>query len=176
MKKSYIIALIFIGIIVIGMIAYYFISTYGPGSEHAQIKKRVEYVLESYGAINNNKGTWSTYSDNPADLQANVSCKSLAIMFDKGTFEEEEEARSYLLMGVIFDIEKVEKIDGKYAVTVELTRADKSDGICYFVFEKKTGEWVLDPSCIELAVYVGNGVAGTGSMLLDLKDLIAKYG
>ena len=80
MKKSYIIALIFIGILVIGMIAYYFISTYGPGSERAQMKKRVEYVLESYGAINHDDGTWSTYSNNPADLQANVSAKSMAVI------------------------------------------------------------------------------------------------
>ena len=46
MKKSYKIALVFIILAVVGIIAYYFISTYGPGSERAQIKKRVEYVLE----------------------------------------------------------------------------------------------------------------------------------
>lgn len=173
MKKSYIIALIFIGILVIGMIAYYFISTYGPGSERAQMKKRVEYVLESYGAINHDDGTWSTYSNNPADLQANVSAKSMAVMFKKGSYEDEKEARESLLVGVIFDIDKVEKKDGKYVVTVELTLPDKRVDTCYFLFEKKLGDWEMDPRCIELAVYVGNGYGQKEvNSLMDILDLV----
>ena len=177
MKKSYIIASsIFLGLAVIGMIAYYCISTYGPGSDRAQMKKRVEYVLESYGAINHNSGTWSTYKPNEGDLRANVSSKSLCSMIKRETYETEAEARKAILLGVIFDIEEVKRYDDKYVVTVNLTRTDKTDGICYFIFERKTGEWVLDGRCIELAAYVGNGMGGSGSTLLDLQQILAKYG
>ena len=87
MKKSYIVALIFIGLCVIGMIVYHVVSTYGPGSENAQMKKRVEYALEAYGALNDGSSTWSTYTPTEADLACHVSCKNLCRMFDRGDYK-----------------------------------------------------------------------------------------
>lgn len=173
MKKSYKIALVFIILAVVGIIAYYFISTYGPGSERAQIKKRVEYVLESYGAINHNKGTWSTYSPDGSDLKIGGSFRSLCASLKNETYDNEDDARYALLAGVIFDIDKVEKEEEYYIVTVDLTCRDKQNTVCYFIFERKSGEWVLNRQCVEQAVYAGNGIGGTGSTLLDIMQILS---
>ncbi|MBR3032972.1 MAG: hypothetical protein IKH92_08135 [Clostridiales bacterium] len=172
MKKKYIVALVFIVLAVIGMIAYYCISTYGPGSERAQMKKRVEYVLESYGAINHNKSTWSNYSPDGSDLKLGSSCRTLCSSLRNETYESEDDARAALLTGVVFDIDDVEKNDGNYVVTVKLTRKDKTDGVCYFIFERTGGGWELKSQCLEQAIYVGNGIGGTGSTLMDLLSML----
>ena len=110
MKKSYIIALIFIGVVLIGMVAFYFLNKYGPGSDNAQVKKRVEYILESYGAINHNSSTWSNYKPLETDLDIGTDCISLCYTLRKERYDTEELARQSILQGVVFDIEKVEKI------------------------------------------------------------------
>lgn len=173
MKKKYIAAIICIILAVIGMIVYYCLSTYGPGSERAQIKKRVEYILESYGAVNHNRGTWSNYSPDGSDLKMGVSCSSLCSSLRNETYNNEDDARSALLVGVIFDIDDVERKDDKYIVTVNLTRKDKTDGVCYFIFSRESGEWKLNSQCVEQAIYVGNGLGGSGSTLLDIMDILS---
>lgn len=173
MKKSYKIALVFIILVVVGIVAYHFISTYGPGSERAQIKKRVEYVLESYGAINHNKGTWSSYSPDGSDLNFGGSCRDLCVSLRNEKYDNEEDARYALLAGVIFDIDDVEKKDDYYIVTVKLTCRDKTESVAYFIFEKKLGEWVLDVRCVEQAVYAGNGIGGSGSTLMDIMSILS---
>ena len=171
MKKSYIIALIFIGVTLIGFIAYYFISTYGPGSENAQMKKRVEYVLEAYGAINSKDGTWSTYDPGEDDLQSGSSAKSLASAVKRPRYDTEKETREGLLLGVLFTIEKVEKEEDYYLVTVTMKRMDGTNGTTYFIFEKVKGEWILNPECIDSAVLVGNGIGGSGDIIGDILDI-----
>ena len=172
MKKSYIAALIFIGVTLIAIIAYYFISTYGPGSENAQMKKRVEYILESYGAINSKDGTWSNYKPLETDLVGDTSAKGLASMVKRPRYDTEKETREGLLLGDTFKIEEVEKKDDYYVVTVTLKRVDGTNGTTYFIFEKIKGEWVLDPSCIDTAVYVGNGIGGSGDIIGDILDYV----
>jgi tRNA-binding EMAP/Myf-like protein len=78
-----------------------------------------------------------------------------------------------LLAGVIFDIDKVEKEEEYYIVTVDLTCRDKQNTVCYFIFERKSGEWVLNRQCVEQAVYAGNGIGGTGSTLLDIMQILS---
>ncbi len=168
MKKSYIIATIIIGVVVLGMLGYGWYTSYGPGSVKAQLKKRVECCLESCGAINHNRSTWSTYKPDESDLELGPSAISLCKYLDKGTFEDEELARQALLMGVIFDIDDVKRNDDLYIVTVELTRADGSVGICYFVFEKNFGSWDLNELSLENAVYIGNGYGSDASGFIDL--------
>ncbi|MBP5416220.1 MAG: hypothetical protein J6Y58_01725 [Clostridiales bacterium] len=175
MKKRYIVAIVCILLAVAGMITYYCISTYGPGSDRAQIKKRVEFILESYGAINHNKGTWSSYSPDGSDLKMGASCKDLCLSLRNETYDNEDDARKALLVGVIFDIDEVEKREDKYVVTVKLTRKDKTDGFCYFVYYRQSAEWKLNSQCVEQAVYVGNGLGGSGSTLLDIMDILQDY-
>lgn len=173
MKKSYIIALIFIGVVLIGMVAFYFLNKYGPGSDNAQVKKRVEYILESYGAINHNSSTWSNYKPLETDLDIGTDCISLCYTLRKERYETEELARQSILQGVVFDIEKVEKKDQYMIVTVELTCVDKTKGTCYFVFERTNGIWQLDPGYVREALYVGNGIGGTGTIVGDILDYLA---
>lgn len=168
MKKSYIVAIIIIGVIVLGILGYGWFTSYGPGSDRAQVKKRVECCLESCGAINHNRSTWSTYKPDETDLELGLSAISLCSYLDKGNFEDEELAREALLMGVIFDIDDVTRNDDTYVVTVELKRVDGSVGKCYFVFEKNFGSWDLYESCLENAVYVGNGYGGDSGNLVDM--------
>ena len=168
MKKSYIIALIIIGVIVLGVLGYGWFTSYGPGSDKAQVKKRVEYCLESCGAINHNGSTWSTYKPDESDLEIGLSPISLCNFLGKEKFEDEELARQALLMGVIFDIDDVTRRDDTYIVTVELKRLDGSTGKTYFVFNKNFGSWDLNPSCLENAIYVGNGYGGDSGNLVDM--------
>lgn len=173
MKKSYIVALIFIGVVLVGMIAYYFINKYGPGSDNAQVKKRVEYILESYGAKNHNSSTWSNFKPLETDLDAGYDAIYLCKTLRKETYDDEEIARKSILQGVVFDIEKVEKKDLNIIVTVEMTCVDKSTGTCCFVFERANGMWQLDPGYVMQALYVGNGIGGSGSIVGDILDYIS---
>ncbi|MBQ5967249.1 MAG: hypothetical protein IJL60_05675 [Clostridiales bacterium] len=168
MKKSYIVAIIILGVIVLGMLGYGWYTSYGPGSDKAQVKKRVEYCLESCGGINHNRSTWSTYKPEETDLELGTSAINLCSYLDKGDFEDEELARQALLMGVIFDIDEVNRRDDTYIVTVELKRVDGTTGKCYFIFDKKFGSWDLNKSCLENAVYVGNGYGGDSGDLMNL--------
>ena len=168
MKKSYIVAIIILGVIVLGILGYGWFTSFGPGSDKAQVKKRVEYCLESCGGINHNGSTWSTYKPDETDLKLQSSAINLCKRFDKGTFEDEELARQALLMGVIFDIDDVTRKDDVYVVTVELKRLDGTIGKTYFIFEKNFGSWDLNESCLENAVYVGNGYGGESGNIVDL--------
>ena len=168
MKKSYIIAIIVIAVVVLGMLGYGWFTSYGPGSTRAQLKKRVEYCLESCGAINHNGSTWSTYKCDESDLDLGMSAIDLCQSLGKGNFEDEELAREALMMGVIFDIDEIDTKDDYYIVTVDLTLADGTNSKCYFVFEKKFGSWDLDKSCLYSAVYAGNGYGGYGGSFLDM--------
>ena len=174
MKKSYIIALICIVVVVVGIIVYHLISTYGPGSENAQMKKRVEYLLESYGAKNDKSGTWSSYDPKEEDLDIGTPATHLCSVLERGKYETEEEAREHLLAGVYFKIEKVEKENGYYMVEVTMIRLDQSRGTCYILFEydKLKGEWVLLPESAEQAMYVGNGIGGSGDIASDILDYV----
>ncbi|MBO4687347.1 MAG: hypothetical protein J5636_02430 [Clostridiales bacterium] len=174
MKKSYIVALICIGVVVIGMIAFYFISTYGPGSENAEIKKRVEYLLESYGARNDKSGTWSSYEPKEEDLDIGDSAIYLCKTLKRGKYETEEEARANLLAGVYFKIDKVEKEGKTYVVTVTMTRLDQSWGTAYIIFDydQLKGEYVLMKESGVQAMYVGNGIGGSGDIAGDILDYV----
>ena len=174
MKKSYIITLIVIGVVIVGIIIFHLISTYGPGSENAQMKKRVEYVLESYGAKNDKSGTWSTYKPKETDLDIGASAISLCSAFNRGRFDTEEEARTHLLAGVYYKIDEVKKEGHTFVVSVVMIRLDQTRGTCYFIFEydKLKGEWVLDPETAELAMYVGNGIGGSGDLAGDILDAV----
>ena len=173
MKKSYIVALIFIGVVLIGMVAFYFINKYGPGSDTAQVKKRVEYILESYGAVNHNGSTWSNYKPLETDLDCGVDPISLCYTLRKERYETEDLARKSILQGVVFDIDSVKEKDGYMIVTVDMTCVDKSKGTCYFVFERSAGMWKLDTTYVLQALYIGNGIGGTGTLVGDILDYIA---
>lgn len=174
MKKSYIIALICIAVVVIGIIVYHVVSTYGPGSENAQIKKRVEYLLESYGARNDKGDTWSTYDPKEEDLDIGESAIYLCKTLKRGKYDTEEEAREHLLAGCYFKIEKVEKEDKTYLVTLRITRLDQSYGTAYIIFDydQLKGEWVLMPESAVQAMYVGNGIGGSGDIVGDILDYV----
>lgn len=174
MKKSNLIALIIIIVALVSIIGVYYVTTYGPLSERAQIKKRVEYVMESYGAENDGKSTWSTYSPDGSDLKTDLSYTALCVQFERGEYDTEEEAHANLLTGVVFDIDSVEKKDGLYVVTVNLDLPNETaDRVCYFVFEKVSGDWVLDKQCIEQAIYAGNGIGGSTGVITDIFDQLA---
>ena len=173
MKKSYIIALICIVVVVIGIIVYHLVSTYGPGSENAQIKKRVEYLLESYGARNDKSGTWSTYDPKEEDLDIGESAIYLCKSLKRGKYETEE-ARENLLAGVYFKIDKVEKEENTYLVTITMTRLDQSKGTAYIIFDydQLKGEWILMHESAVQAMYVGNGIGGSGDIVGEILDYV----
>lgn len=171
MKKSYIVASILIVLVVIGMIAFAIYNKYGPNSDQAILKGRVEYMLESCGALNAKEDTWSNYKPNDMDLNT-IDPMYLAAYLGKTGYTNAQEARETLLQGVFFEITEVKNRDGKYTIMVEFTRPDQSKTKAFFVFVKEAGGWAMDStSYLETAIYVGNGIGGNGNFRQDANEL-----
>ena len=171
MKKSYIIASIAIAVVFIGILGYYLFDKYGPGSDKAMMKGRIEYMLESCGCINKGKDTWSNYKGDPKHI-AISNPRELAEYLHNEKFNSDEDARKSLMLGSYFKIKDTTHKDDYYVFTVEIIRSDGSTADALFVFEKQGSSWVMDNRSLENAVYIANGQPGDVTSIGGILDLV----
>ncbi len=171
MKKSYIIASIAIAVVFVAILGVYLFDKYGPGSDKAMLKGRIEYMLESCGCINKGKDTWSNYKGNPNHITIS-NPRLMAESLHNEKFDSDDAARASLMLGTYFKIKDTTHKDNYYVFTVEIIRKDGSTGNALFVFEKQGGSWVMDDYCLENAVYIANGRAGDVTSIGGILDLV----
>lgn len=173
-NKKYVYCAIGVIVIVIAIFITHLISEHGPSSPKAMMRGCVEYVMKEYGAENKGKDAWSNYKDNESDLKLEKgSAIEICRILDRGDFDEESDARKYVLQGVTYSIEKCEVYDDTGLVTINMDSPAKGKAVGTFEFKCFSGEWKIDKESVYSVLMAGNGIGGSGNHITDIFDALA---
>lgn len=173
-NKKYVFCAIGVIVVVLGIFVTHLFSEHGPSSPKAIMKGCVEYVMKEYGAEEDGKSAWSSYKDDESDLKLEKgSAIEICRILERGDFDEESDARKYVLKGVTYSIAKCEIYDDVGLVTINMDSPVKGKSVGTFEFKRTSGDWKIDKESLYSVLMAGNGIGGSGNHITDIFDALA---